>query len=161
MNKLIGSHTVPDLGLVTTSVAHSTDAAIVERSWGLLSQTPGRKDEFYGKNFSWVEYMTPKSFLSGIALHFGVVVGVAIIAMLPPLRWLLHRLVYQPGQGPERESTYKHSIEYRGVATPDMRNDNNKRAFVKGVFSGGSMYYRKQIHPSCFQLLLCAFVAYD
>ena len=141
-NKLLGSRTVPDLGTVTTSIAHITDAAVVERSWGLLSQIPSRKNEFYGSKFTWVEYMTPDSFLKGVGVHWGLLLGTLFVACFPPLRWLLKKLVYQPGDGPKRASTGSDAIEYCGVARPDNENKANQRAFCKGTFRG-SMYSRK------------------
>ena len=142
VQRVFGSRTVPDLGNVTTSIAHVTDASLVERTWGLLSVTPSRKDEFYGPKFTWVEYFKVRSWLHGVAIHWGLLLGGFLIACVPPVRSLIKMFIYQPGQGPERDVMHKESVEYRGVAKPDRETKNNERAFVTATYKG-SMYYRK------------------
>jgi hypothetical protein len=116
--------------------------SLVERTWGLLSVTPSRKDEFYGPKFTWVEYFKARSWLHGVAIHWGLLLGGFLIACVPPVRSLIKMFIYQPGQGPERDVMQKESIEYRGVAKPDRETRNNERAFVTAAYKG-SMYYRK------------------
>lgn len=145
MQKLFGSRTVPDLGTVTTSIAALTDASTVERTWGLLSVTPSRKDEFYGPNFTWIEYYRVRNWLHGVAIHWGLMMGTFLLALFRPLRTLVGKFVHQPGQGPARSSIRHESIEYRGIATPDNGSKGSQKAFCKASFSG-SMYYC-EYHP--------------
>lgn len=143
---IFGSHLVSDLGTVTTSPAGITDTSQVERSWGLFQSTPSRKAESYGPNFTFAEFMGTRNWLSGVGLHWALLLGGFFLAFVPPMRSLARRFVYQPGQGPERAGMNREYIEYRGTATPDVPAGDAKskrKAFVKAHFGGGSMYYRE------------------
>jgi short subunit dehydrogenase-like uncharacterized protein len=142
ISKIFGPQHIPDLGLVTTSIAGGTDAPIVERSWGLLSTIPSRKHEFYGPNFTWKEYFRTSNWLSGVAIHWGLLVASFLLAISPWTRALIKKFVYQPGQGPEKEATKREMIEYRGTATPDEPALSGKRAWCRAHYNGG-MYYCK------------------
>lgn len=97
MSKILGVRQDKDLGILTDWIQAKVDAAIVQRSWGLLD---GGK--LYGPKFQFNEYMVAKSTLSGVLVHFGMVFGMVLLA-LPPVRWVAKKLVYQPGDGPEIE----------------------------------------------------------
>ncbi|KXJ94679.1 saccharopine dehydrogenase [Microdochium bolleyi] len=144
---LTGLREVPLLGTLCTSVTSGTNAAIVFRSWGLAkSEAPLRK-QFYGPNFTYREFMRPKSKLQGVLMHYGLIFGGIMLAFVPPFRELVRRFIYQPGQGPEREAAHKDYIELRGVATPDFSASGGpppagkpqQLAHVRGQYSG-SMY---------------------
>lgn len=139
---LSGLYTVPNLGLLTTSLAGLTDIPVIERSWGLLSVIPSRKEQFYGAKFNWKEGYKARNWLQGIAIHWALLVGSAVLALVPPARALMKRWVSQPGQGPSREDMAKEEIEYRGVANPDTESPSGKQAFCRAWFHG-SMYYRE------------------
>lgn len=135
-----GLRTVPNLGLLTTSVAAPTDQAIVGRSWGLMSVIPSRRAQSYGPNFTWSQFMRPRNWLQGIAQHYALVITALLLSTLPPFRSLVRRFVYQPGQGPDREEAKKERVEFRGVANPDTEEETGKQAFVRAWFDG-SLYY--------------------
>ncbi|KAH7329126.1 Saccharopine dehydrogenase-domain-containing protein [Stachybotrys elegans] len=137
---LFGVRHVPHLGLVTTSVAGSTDASTVERTWGLLSETESRRGEFYGPRFVWAEYFRTRNLLSGVAVHWALAVGATLLALTPPFRWLIEKFVFRPGEGPELEDAKNELIEYRGVATPDTQPASQKRVICRAHYEG-SMYY--------------------
>lgn len=141
--RLTGLVTVPSLGLLTTSLAGSTDAAQVQRTWGLLSTVPSRKGQFYGPNFSFREYMRPRNWLTGMAIHFGLMIFGLVVAT-PFLRRLLAKRVTQPGEGPEAEAAKMDEIEYRGVAKADGGKAGDG-AICKAWFRG-STYYREFSH---------------
>ena len=69
-------------------------------------------------------------------MHFALTTGI-IACSIWPIRWLLKKLIYQPGQGPTRESTAIDMLEYRAIATAD--NPEGKRAMAKMRWNG-SMY---------------------
>ncbi|KAL4728548.1 hypothetical protein ACLX1H_005299 [Fusarium chlamydosporum] len=119
LEMIFGVRSVPNLGLLTTSIAGTTDVAVVERTWGLLSETPSRKEEFYGPNFVWQERMKARNWLHGIFLHWLLIVGGILLVSAAPLREFLKKRVTQPGQGATSEDTAKDSVEYRGIAHPD------------------------------------------
>lgn len=132
---LFGSHYDPHLGRLTTSLADSTDAAIVERTWGLLPEIPSRKGEFYGDKFVWKQYMKVDSWFQGLFVHWGLVWGSVILALLPPVRSLLKSLVTQPGGGPDRQARSKELLEYRGIAVPDDE-ETTQKAFATARYDG-------------------------
>lgn len=150
---IFGVRTVPNLGLQTTSVTNSTDVAVVERTWGLLSSTPSRKDEFYGPNFVWVEHMKARNWLHGIFIHWLLIVGGVLLVSVAPLRNFLKKRVYQPGEGAKREDTAKDEIEYRGIAYPDSEKAAGKAALCRMWYHGG-MYFCKFKTPKGHELLL-------
>jgi short subunit dehydrogenase-like uncharacterized protein len=131
LTKIFGVRTVRDLGLLTTSVQATSDVPIVQRSWGLLG---GPK--FYGPNFFFEQYAGVRGYLRGIALHMVFSLG-AVLLMLAPFRWLLKRLVPQPGDGPTEESIKGNRAEYRAVAYPDVATRNPPRAWGRCYFEGG------------------------
>jgi hypothetical protein len=140
LSKLTGIVKVPHLGLLTTSVAGSTDAAIVERSWGLISVTPSREDQFYGPNFAYRQFHRVDSWLYGMAIHYAIAILGFLVVTVPPFRSILRRFVYQPGQGPDTAAAKNEELEYRGVAKPD--HESGKVAFARAYYSG-SAYYGK------------------
>ncbi|KAJ9137319.1 Trans-acting enoyl reductase [Pleurostoma richardsiae] len=140
LSRLTGLRTVPNLGLLTTSIAGATDAPIVQRTWGLLSAIPSRKSEFYGPNFSFEEYMKPRNWFQGIVMHWGLLFSAILLATVPPFRKLVRRFVYQPGEGKDPAEALKEDIEFRGVANPDLPDSVGKQAFCRAWYKGG-MYY--------------------
>ncbi|KAF5535919.1 hypothetical protein FPHYL_13078 [Fusarium phyllophilum] len=141
LQMIFGVRTVPNLGLQTTSVTNSTDVAVVERTWGLLSSTPSRKDEFYGPNFVWAEHMKARNWLHGIFIHWLLIVGGVLLVSVAPLRNFLKKRVYQPGEGAKREDTAKDEIEYRGIAYPDSEKAAGKAALCRMWYHGGMYFF--------------------
>ncbi|KAF9770451.1 hypothetical protein IL306_012017 [Fusarium sp. DS 682] len=137
LQMVFGVQTIPNLGLQTTSVTNSTDVAVVERTWGLLSVTPSRKEEFYGPNFIWTEHMKARNWLHGIFIHWLLIVGGILLVSVAPLRNFLKKCVYQPGEGAKPEDTAKDEIEYRGIAYPDSEKVAGKAAFGRMWYHGG------------------------
>ena len=132
--KLFGVRNVPGLGVVTRSIAGAINTAIVQRSWGLLD-----KGNYYGSRFQYNEYMTVRNALVGALAHWAFMLG-AVVISLSPLRWLLQKLVYAPGEGDSRENTSKESIEWRAVAIADEDARNPKRARARFYWKGGHYY---------------------
>ncbi|KAH8909735.1 hypothetical protein BR93DRAFT_965817 [Coniochaeta sp. PMI_546] len=139
LSRLTGLVTIPVLGLQTSCIAAATDAAIVERTWGLLRTIPRTKDQAYGPNFSYREYMKPRHWLHGILIHYGLSL-LFLIIITPPLKALVKRFVYKPGEGPDIEVAKRDEIEYRGIAEPDVEGPVAERAFSRCWYAG-SMYY--------------------
>ncbi|ODA79647.1 hypothetical protein RJ55_05241 [Drechmeria coniospora] len=140
LQAFLGVRNVPNLGLQTTSISSTIDIPIVERTWGLLSQIPSRRDQFYGPKFNWASYYKPRNWLHGILLHWGLALGSLIIATLPPVRALLKKFVYKPGEGTGKDALAKEEVEIRGVATPDTATPSGKQAYCRAWFHG-SIYY--------------------
>ncbi|KAI0166366.1 hypothetical protein GGR57DRAFT_23365 [Xylariaceae sp. FL1272] len=138
-SKLTGSHRIPGLGLLTTSVTAGTDAAVVWRSWGIFKKEAALNQFEYGPNFTYREFTRARNMLTAAMAHYGLLIGGILLAFCPPFRSLVRRFVFQPGEGPSREAAAKDYIEFRGVGTADTPTEPKKRAICKASYSG-SMY---------------------
>ncbi|KAF2144061.1 uncharacterized protein K452DRAFT_306694 [Aplosporella prunicola CBS 121167] len=132
VTKILGIRQDKDLGILTDWVQAGVDTAIVQRSWGLLD---GGK--LYGPNFRFSEWMAASSALMGVLVHFGMAFSMLMIA-LPPVRFLLKKLVFQPGEGPEIESTKQDHAHYKSVGIADTPKAERAAGTIK---FNGSMYY--------------------
>lgn len=141
LSSVTGLSNVPGLGLLTTSPIGAVNAAIVFRTWGLTKQEPDLNKEFYGPNFTYRELTKARNFLTGMLMHYSLIVG-AFLVLLPPFRALVRKLVVKPGEGPDKEKAKNDHIELRAVAKPDVENNTDKQISGKLVYTG-SMYYRK------------------
>ena len=126
ITRLFGIRSVPDLGILTTSISGGMDTPTVQRSWGMLG---------YGPNFQFAEYMKARNHISGVITHFAILLF-GIFLAIGPLRRIAKRFVYQPGDGPTKEESKKDRFEYRGIATPDVQTSNPARAFCRASFQG-------------------------
>jgi hypothetical protein len=142
--KIFGIYTVPDLGTLTTGLTGTTDQGVIERSWGLLSEIPSRKDQFYGPNFHWEEYSKPRNWLEGILIHWLLTIAILFLA-IAPVRAIAKKFAPEPGTGPSKEDMDKEEVEWRGIANPDTEPPVNKQAFVRAWYHG-SMYKCKWKH---------------
>lgn len=139
LNTLLGIRHVPDLGLQATSLQAAVDAPVIERTWGLLQQTPSRKAQFYGPKFNWIAYQKPRNWLSGIAMHWVLAVGTVIIALVAPVRTLIKKLAHEPGQGLSKDGMAREELDYRGTAVPDDPSGAvKKRAYCRAQYRGSS-----------------------
>ena len=134
MGSLLGTRTIDGLGTLTTSVNAGPNIATVQRSWGLLDS-----GKFYGPHFQYKEYMAVRSVLVGCLTHLAIVVGM-IMVTFSPVRWFLMKVVYSPGQGPEREATKGESLEQRCVAVGEGPDGKERRAFARFRYEGGIYY---------------------
>ena len=132
--KIFGVQVVPDLGILSTSLAAKPNEAIVQRSWGLLNS-----GKFYGSKFTFHEYQRVGSKLSGFASNLAIAFGLFLVT-LSPFRWLIRKFVPTPGQGPSKESQEKESLEYRAIAIADENGPEPHRAFSRFRWEGGIYY---------------------
>jgi short subunit dehydrogenase-like uncharacterized protein len=129
--KLLGVHSVRDLGTLTTAPTAVADIAIVHRSSTLMP-------EFYGPRFHFRQFLMVRNVFIGVAVHFSFVIGLLLL-LLPPVRWLLRKRIYTPGSGPRMEDSVNDRVEYRAVATADQNESNPRRVLGKLKFQG-TMY---------------------
>lgn len=134
--RIFGLRTVSDLGILTTSLTAAVDIPVVNRSSSL-------RPDFYGSRFWFWEYAKARNAFTGVITHLAFTIGFLAV-LLSPVRMLLQKFVFSPGQGPEQNEALKHGyVEYRGIATADEDPKNGgeaKRAFGKFVFEG-DMYW--------------------
>ena len=131
-----------------------TNAAIVWRTWGLFQQAAqnsgGSTDRqtrsaskseglAYGPNWHYSELRSVNSRLKGILAHWAITI-LPLFLILPPLRWLVKKLVFKPGQGPTLESTKNDRIEWRAVAESDSPKGTSQKVLTGRVKWKGSMY---------------------
>lgn len=140
LSSITGLSSVPGLGLLSTSATGGANAAIVFRTWGLTKQEPSLQMEFYGPHFTYRELMKARNFVTGILMHYGLIIG-ALLLLLAPFRTLMRKLISKPGEGPDKEEAKKEYIELRAVAKPDLEV-TKQQVFGKLSYTG-SMYYRK------------------
>lgn len=95
--RLTGVRSVPGLGTLTDSLSSPADVPVVNRSWGLLQTSTN-----YGPDFRFRAYARARNMLQGFLTHLAMTFGVLAL-IIPPVRWLLLRLVTQAGDGPSRE----------------------------------------------------------
>lgn len=168
LERLTGLRFVKGLdGPLTDSIQGPTDTPIVHRSWSLFD---GGK--LYGPKFRFSPYMKANSNLVGVAIHFGLAFGMLAL-VFPPVRWMLKRYVYQPGQGPTKEhvilctsssqtpSLTHHReakndrVEWRAVANADNSDPRDpKQAFMRFGFNG-SMYLLTGIFLAEAAITIC------
>lgn len=134
LTKIFGVRVVPDLGILSSSLAAKPNEAIVQRSWGLLDS-----GKFYGSKFTFHEYQHAGSKLFGFASNLALAFGLFLVT-LSPFRWLIRKLVPAPGQGPSKESHEKELLDYRAVAIADESGPEPHRAFSRFRWEGGIYY---------------------
>ncbi|CAI7661811.1 unnamed protein product [Penicillium manginii] len=131
LQKLLGARSVRDLGILTTSPNGMADMAIVYRSSTLMP-------EFYGKRFAFHQFLNVRNVFIGALVHVGMMVGLSLL-LLPPVRWLLRKFIFAPGNGPSMQDSLNDHLEYHAVATADQQGPSPKRVFGKLTYQG-SMY---------------------
>ncbi|KAM3073854.1 hypothetical protein ACMFMG_008477 [Clarireedia jacksonii] len=132
LTKLFGIKVVPDLGILTTSIAGGTDLPIIHRSWGILGGA-----DFYGPNFHVSEYMKTRNYLTAIAMHYGLLIG-AMFLYIPLFRKVARNYVYQPGEGPTKDEYKGDRVEWRAIAKPDLGKPKTPRVFCRAHFEGSA-----------------------
>ena len=132
IEKLSGTRYIQDLGTLTNSFMAAPNIATVQRSWGLFDQ-----GNFYGHKFQYSEFLRTRNMLLGIITHLVSVLGGIAISLFP-VRWLIQKFMFKPGQGPGKEDVRRDYIEMRGIAIAD--SPESSRAFAKLSWNG-SMYH--------------------
>jgi len=145
LSQIFGPFSDPDLGLLTTSMSASTNVPIVHRSSGLMPQ-------FYGSNFRYTEYLRVSNYAWGVAIHLGLAFA-SILLTLRPLRAILKRFIYQPGQGPAVEANAKDLFEYRAVAVADQPGPE-KKTIATFRYEGGIYYLSGALLAEAAMILL-------
>ena len=131
LTRLFGVRKIPELGTLTTAVAGTANALIVQRTWSLMDD-----GDFYGQTFSYEELMRVSSTIKGVAAHLAINI-MPIFLLISPLMWLLKKVIPAPGQGPSLESTRKNFVEMRALGVSD--SSPGRKALAKFRFEG-SMY---------------------
>ncbi|KAF2119729.1 Saccharopine dehydrogenase-domain-containing protein [Lophiotrema nucula] len=133
---ILGWRRVKDLGILTDSPQAVSDVGIVYRSWGLFDS-----GNLYGPNFTFTEYMRASNIFVGALVHYGFLMTL-ISFLLPPVRALIKRVAFKPGDGPSPEDTKNDVQSYKAIATAD--HASMRRSYAT-LHYDGSMYYMTAI----------------
>ena len=132
LTKFLGVRSIPDLGILTDSPQRGQDTAIVYRSWALFD-----KGEYYGQKFTFREWMRVNGYFAGMVVHFGFM-AFLLLLLLSPMRWLLKKWAYEPGQGQSKEEFQNNRLVYKAIAKADCEPE--KRAVATFEYTGGGYY---------------------
>ena len=98
------------IGYLMPLSMHNT--SIVQRTRGLFELSRHEtfaEDDFedikpaYAPDFVYVESFSAGNRFSAVLLALSFVVSMTVLAVVPPLRWLVRKLITQPGDGPKDE----------------------------------------------------------
>jgi hypothetical protein len=135
---VLGVHSVPDMGTLTTHPGRACDTAVVYRSSTLMRG-------LYGPRFTYCQFLNVRNALIGVALHWALII-ILMLLVLPPVRWLMRMFIYAPGQGPRMEDSVNDMVEYQAVATADEDLKKPRRAI-------GTLNYRGSLYSFAGVLL--------
>ncbi|OJD18631.1 hypothetical protein AJ78_01327 [Emergomyces pasteurianus Ep9510] len=134
LQRLFGVRIVPELGPMTSYITSHCDAAIVHRSRSLML-------DLYGPDFHFETFAAVRSVPVGVILHIALMFGLLALT-LPPLRLLVNKLIYAPGEGPAKKATIGNRIEYRALATAERKSPEGKPIKVLGIYkANGDAYW--------------------
>ncbi|KAH8697966.1 Saccharopine dehydrogenase-domain-containing protein [Talaromyces proteolyticus] len=129
--KVFGLLWIKYLGWMAYQPQGPVDRAIVHRSWGLLEPT----DASYGHNFDFHAWLRTWGPVAAVLWHFGGLM-LAPLILLRPIRKLLPRLWYQPGEGAGQSKIKNNWFEYRGVAEADTLTQPKPKVLVRMRYDG-------------------------
>lgn len=130
VSTILGYVAVPELGNLTDWPGNSMDTGIVNRSWYLYDG-----GNYYGKNFHFSVLLKARNAFTA-TLQAVLMRTLPIVIALPPGRWLLRKLVPEPGGGPTREETKKMTARWKALATTD-----SGKKITAEVTAKGSLYH--------------------
>jgi short subunit dehydrogenase-like uncharacterized protein len=133
LSRLLGPFSYPGLGTLTTSISATPNVAIVHRSSGLMPQ-------FYGKNFQYSEYVGVSNYAVGVLFQLAFALASLFLA-IKPVRSLIRRFIYQPGQGPSAEATATDALEFRAIAVAEHSTGEKERKAMARIRYQGGIYY--------------------
>jgi hypothetical protein len=124
--RLLGYRYVPRLGALTTSLVSLSNESIAYRTANL-------NPDIYGLEFSYHEYLPVPNLFSAIFVHFLTKLLFLLLA-LPFIRWMLGKLSFEPGSGPDREQS--RSVESAGYTAIGNSGDGKIRAKARFYYKG-------------------------
>lgn len=112
---------LPGFGALAPSTQSLIETAIVGRSWGLYSGVShaGQRPDSYGQDFFFSSAMRFPNLLLAWSFHLGFLLLNAALAALPPLRFLVGRLLFPAGSGQTDAQRGGNYFRYRTVGVAD------------------------------------------
>lgn len=130
---IFGSFKVPELGILTTSPGARPNIAIAHRSASLLPS-------IYGPSLRVEEYIRVPSRFIGAAAHL-VTNIFSILLIIPPIRWLVKRIITQPGFGPSDGSNQNSELDFRALGVAVDPQSGKERKAVARLTYDKDIYY--------------------
>ena len=128
----LGTHHVPDLGVLTTSAQAMTDIGLVHRSWSLFDG-----GAYYGKDFVFDKLMRVGNRVSGALLYYTLQTMLAGFN-LSTFRSLVKKFLFEQGVGPDLDKAAKDRLIYKAIGVAD--DGSGRRSFATYRWDG-SIYY--------------------
>lgn len=148
--KLFGLLWIKHLGWMSYQPQGPVDRAIVHRSWGLLEPT----NSSYGHNFDFHAWLRTWGPVAAVLWHFGGLI-LAPLILLPPVRKLLPKLWYQPGEGAGQSKIEKNWFENRVVAEADTsRMQPRPKVLVRMRYDGDAYLFTAVALAEAARILL-------
>ncbi|PAV22973.1 saccharopine dehydrogenase [Pyrrhoderma noxium] len=134
-----------NVGFSAPLTVHNT--AIVQRTRGLFglagnkrSTGDGDDDEYikpaYAPDFFYTESFTASNRISAFFLSVGLAVGLAALLYVPPLRWIVRRVVMQPGDGPKDEELERGRLHAENISISSPLPNSDKLVLVRSTMDG-------------------------
>jgi short subunit dehydrogenase-like uncharacterized protein len=154
--RMFGTTVIPGLGRVTTSATGPLNSTQVWRTWGLHNTEDivhnGKK--LYGPKFAYREYVPASNAIVGVVMHVGLLVALGAL-LLPPVRALVKKMTFKPGEGPDTEKAKTERIEFKAMAIPDVVGEQGKGKYAYATFGyTGGMYYLTAVQLSQMALTM-------
>ena len=96
ITKYLGVRQEPQLGTLTSSPLGPGDTVLVHRSWGLLDD-----GLLYGNKFFFSSHLRAKNVFTAALFHIGLFAFLAVLAFIPPMRFVMKQLAPKSGEGPD------------------------------------------------------------
>ena len=131
--RILGSFSVPELGILTISPGARPNIAIAHRSASVLPA-------IYGPSFRVEEYIRVPSRFIGAAFHL-LLNTVPILLTIPPFRWFVKRMITQPGFGPSDDSNQNSELDFRALGVAVDPQSGKERKAVARLTYDKHIYY--------------------
>lgn len=128
--KIFGLRYISGLGWMAVNPQGLVDRCYVNRSWGLVADS---KPGTYGENFDFHAWIRMPGPIRAILWHFTMVIALMLFCV-SPIRWLVTRFWFKPGDGPTESFRQQCSFEYRTSAIAD--NTQSQQVIGRLKFNG-------------------------
>ncbi|KAI0274090.1 NAD-P-binding protein [Russula aff. rugulosa BPL654] len=108
----------------------------------------------YGPAFTYTEFTPTGNTVVAFMLSLALGIGFASLTFLAPVRWLVKRLVTQPGSGPADHTLESGGMKYVNVTVSDEPSPRYAKTVIKGRGDPGTLLTAVMVVESALTLLL-------
>ncbi|TEB38155.1 hypothetical protein FA13DRAFT_1657074 [Coprinellus micaceus] len=169
--KLVYELSVPSLDTIVGAFwfMRTANVWVVQRTFGLIealgkevhgsaistSERKAQVDQMrYGPNFMYDEFMEQPSKLTAMFTSTFLFLGIAMVSLFSPVRWLVKKMLPQSGEGPSEEERKKGSFTITNVTTSDSTPPINVTTIMTGQGDPGYASTCIMISECALSLLL-------